>query len=478
MLSCQRLALLLGVSAALVLPASAQEAPAKNVILMITDGASIETWRAASYYRFGALGHEVYDDFDVKLFASTYPLNTEREPTMTNEGAVTFDPAELWAAVPTETVYEGSLGDYQGYFVGYDYARHDYTDSAAAGTALASGQKTYNNALNWSNTDTQLKHIGEYAVESGRALGSISSVQWSHATPAAFLGHNRSRNNYEALGQEIIGSGLATVVMGTGHPYFDQNGAAVAAPGDKAFRYVGGREAWARLANGETEYKLIESKADFEALAAGTLDMGGKEKLIGTAENAATLQFNRPGVAMGDMLDNVPDLATMTLGAIALLSQDEDGFFLMVEGGAVDWAAHANNLPRIIEEQIDFNEAVEAVVAWIEAKSSWDETLVIITTDHGNGLLQGPNSDEVAYAPVINQGAGALPLVRWNSDTHTRELVPLYAKGAGADFFLDAATPEPGLAIYDVAEESRQYVDNTDVFRAAMHAFGLTEDAR
>lgn len=466
----------LGLSTALVAPAFAQEAVAKNVILLISDEAGLETWRAASYYRHGALGHEVYDDFDVQLFSSTYPLNTSTEPTGSDEGAVTFDSAQLWQDQSVDTVFEGTLGNYPGFFSGYDYTRADYTDSAAAATALASGHKTYNNAINWSNTNEKLKHIGEYTVESGRALGVVTSVEWSHATPAGFLGHNVSRNDYVALGKEIVDSGLATVVMGTGHPYFDANGDKVAEPTDKEFRYVGGRETWERLVGGTTAYAHLETKADFEALAAGEFDLGEKGKVIGTAQNIQSLQFNRDGVAMGDRIDTTPSLSVMTEGALNVLSKDEDGFFLMVEGGAVDWAAHANNLPRLIEEQMDFNDAVEAAVAWVEDNSSWDETLVIVTTDHGNGLLQGPDSDKVAYSPILNQGAGALPLVRWNSDTHTRELVPVYAMGAGADFLETVAKPEPGLATYHVAEEAQVYVDNTDLFRTAMHAFGLTAE--
>lgn len=164
----------------------------------------------------------------------------------------------------------------------------------------------------------------------------------------------------------------------------------------------------------------------------------------------------------------------MTKGSLNLLSKNPNGFFLMVEGGAVDWAAHANNLPRIIEEQIDFNLAVEEAVKWVEKNSSWDETLMIVTTDHGNGLLQGPNTDQQLYADIVNQGAGALPLVRWNSDNHTRELVPVYAKGKGAEFFTSVAKSEPNLGTYyKVPAESQYYVDNTDVFRAAMNAFGI-----
>lgn len=458
-----------------VSPSMAQDAPAKNVILLITDGAGINTWRAASYYRHGALGHEVYDDFDVKAFMSTYPLNTSNTPTKTNDGSVTFNASELWDAAPSNEVFKGSLGNYPGYFKGYDYTRTDYTDSAAAATALATGQKTYNNAINWSNNDTKLKHIGEYAVESGRSLGSISTVQWTHATPAGFLSHNASRNEYSAMAQDIVNSGMASVVMGAGHPNFDKEGKPVEAKDDKAYRYVGGKDTWDKLKNGETDYVLIETKEDFEKLAAGKFDLGNKTKLLGTVQNHLTTQFNRPGVAMGQPLENQPSLATMTKGALNVLSKNEKGFFLMVEGGAVDWAAHANNLPRLIEEQIDFNLAVEAVAEWVEANSSWDETLIIVTTDHGNGLLQGPDSNSTAYSDLINQGAGALPLVRWHTDTHTRELVPLYAHGKGAEFFRDVAKKDAGLATYHAAEENQIYVDNTDVFRASLAAFGLKE---
>lgn len=464
----------LTMSAALITPAFAQEGRAKNVILLITDGTGIESFRAASYFRHGALGHEAYDEFDVRIFAATHPLNTSNEPTYTDEGSVTLDPAELWNGTSVETIYEGSLGDYKGYFTGYDYARADYTDSAAAATALASGHKSFNNAINWSNNGEQLKHVGEYVVESGRALGVVSSVQISHATPAGFLGHNVSRNDYVALGKEIIESGLATIVFGAGHPYFDGAGKPVAEPSENDFRFVGGKETWDKLSAGETAYTLIETREQFENLAAGEAVEG--EKFLGVVQNLQTLQFNRPGVTMGNLLETSPDLATLTLAALNILEKNEKGFFLMVEGGAVDWAAHANNLPRLIEEQIEFNLAVETAVTWVEENSSWDETLIIVTTDHGNGLLQGPNSDKIAYEPVANQGAGALPLVRWHTDTHTRELVPLYANGAGSEFFIGIAKREDGLAIYELGEESQLWVDNTDVFRASINALGIAAD--
>ncbi|RUR30684.1 alkaline phosphatase [Vreelandella nanhaiensis] len=472
----KRNALTLALASVMMTPVFAQADAAKNVILMITDGAGIETFRAASFYRHGALGHEIYDDFDVQVFTATHPLNTSKKPTMSDKGAITFDPAELWSDEQVEgTGYEGNLINYEGYFAGYNYARENFTDSAAAGTALASGNKTYNSAINWSNDDEPLKHIGEYVVESGRALGVVSSVQLSHATPAAFLGHNASRNEYAELGQEIIDSGLATVVFGAGHPYYNGAGEEVESPEESAFRYVGGQATWERLVNGETDYQLIESRDDFESLAEGSFTLNS-DKVMGVFQNNETLQFNRPGVTAGNLIESVPSLPTLTLGALEVLNNNEDGFFLMVEGGAVDWAAHANNLPRIIEEQIDFNEAVEAAVEWVEVNSSWDETMIIVTTDHGNGLLQGADSDTNAYSPVVSQGAGALPLVRWHSDNHTRELVPLYAQGVGAAFFNSIAERDDGLATYAVDDAYQYWVDNTDVFRAAMNAMGIEAD--
>jgi alkaline phosphatase len=165
----------------------------------------------------------------------------------------------------------------------------------------------------------------------------------------------------------------------------------------------------------------------------------------------------------------------MTRGALNVLERDEDGFFLMVEGGAVDWAAHANNLPRIIEEQIDFNRAVEAAVRWVETESSWDETLVIVTSDHGNGLLLGPQSGEVPFQPIVNQGTGQLPLARWHTDNHTNELVRLYAHGAGAEGVSALADRRDyGLGYYGAEGEEQYYLDNTELFDAMVAAMGLS----
>src|SRR5699024_6999886 len=119
------------------------------------------------------------------------------------------------------------------------------------------------------------------------------------------------------------------------------------------------------------------------------------DKVFGLAQVATTLQQGRGGDSEGKLPgevafnENVPDLPTMSEGALEVLGQNEDGFHLMIEGGAIDWTGHANETTRNIEETQDFNAAVESVVDWIETNSSWDETLLVVTADHETGYLGG-----------------------------------------------------------------------------------------
>ena len=90
----------------------------------------------------------------------------------------------------------------------------------------------------------------------------------------------------------------------------------------------------------------------------------------------------------------MPTLTEMSLAALNVLDNDPDGLYLMIEGGAVDWAAHANQSGRMIEEAIEFERAVEAVLDWVQTNSNWGETLLIVTGDHETGYLTGPDSGQ------------------------------------------------------------------------------------
>ena len=150
----------------------------------------------------------------------------------------------------------------------------------------------------------------------------------------------------------------------------------------------------------------------------------------------------------------------MTKAALNILDDDEDGLFLMIEGGAVDWASHSNQPGRIIEEEIDFNNAVDAVVNWVKKTSNWGETLVIVTGDHETGYITGPDSGDFGEGPIwnplINNGKGNLPGMEFHSKSHTNSLIPFYAKGRFSYMFKQISHEN-----FDPIRG--RYIDNTDI---------------
>ncbi|MBM3716812.1 MAG: alkaline phosphatase, partial [Actinobacteria bacterium] len=277
--------------------------------------------------------------------------------------------------------------------------------------------------------------------------------------------HNKSRNDYHGLATEMIDSGV-DVLIGGGHPnYTDANTSRSSHFGTGSWI---SQTDFDRVTQGKTPFSYVESKADFEKIAAGE---NVPDKLFGLARVAETFQYNRPGLSNKTVLPwtdkinaDVPSLATSATAALNVLEKDEDGFFLMVEGGAVDWAGHANQTTRIVEEQLSFNESVEAVTDWVETNSNWDETLVIVTADHETGYLAGPGAGVEKGWTALTGTAGQLPNVSWHSGNHTNALVPLYAQGAGADVLQARA------AKWDFVRGA--YLDNTDLGKTIFDLLG------
>ncbi|GAB4130585.1 alkaline phosphatase [Thermopirellula anaerolimosa] len=436
----------------------------KNVILMIADGAGFNSWLATEFYH-GRHGKEIYQGEGwFQVACTTFPLNTSSKPKKSGkqDEAVVYDPAKAWDA---ET--------------GYRYLKSTATDSAAAGTALATGIKTYNNAINWTDDDQPMtgKTLPEIAHGLGKSAGVVTSVQWSHATPATLGGaHNVSRNNYAEIAREMLGADYLQVIMGAGHPCYDNDGRKKTDdPSDKDCQYVGGREVWDKLTSGRhpSGWTLVQTVEEFAQLTQGDTPA----KVVGTAQVATTLQQGRGG-ALGLVKEaifkskpfenpknqNVPTLELMTRAALNVLDNNPHGFFLMIEGGAVDWANHANQEARMIEEQTDFLAAVQAVCDWVEKHSSWDETLVILTADHDCGLPWGPESDVQPFQPIVDAGAGNMPGLRYNHSGHSNSLVPVFAKGSGAARLSEFVRGKDERA-GKIWGFSGDYIDNTDVFR-------------
>lgn len=403
----------------------------KNLIYMVADGWGENQIKATNYY----MGeNQAYESFPVKLFMSTF------------HGMGTMGSKEI--------------GDYFTSYNSYkawhdpEYIKIKPTDSAPAATAMGTGEKTYDGSINMSVELQKMKTLAEVAKEKGKAAGVISSVEFSHATPAAFgSAHNLSRNNYAEIANEMLSSKL-DLIMGAGHPEYDDNGQPRT---DKEYKYVGGETTWNALKNGTLNKRTFtDEKSRIEEIAEGK---NVPDNLVFVAKAATTLQQARSGevqeVNMEDFNQVVPTLAEMSKASLNILGKDKDGFFIMIEGGAVDWANHANEKGRLIEEQNDFNKSVDAVIDWVEKNSNWDETLLVVTGDHETGYLGGEEKQDLGVSTIKDNGKGKMPSMKFYSGDHTNQLIPFFAKGANAEVLNRIASSHD--------EKRGYYVDNTDV---------------
>jgi alkaline phosphatase len=453
---------------------AAPKARPKSVVLFISDGASWETWNMAGYWARGERDGAPWSDWPVKLGMTTFPLNISRKPTMNATPTISYDPALAWSTDPAPPITTPQRPAFPGEperlypapFAGYQYVKMNYTDSAAAGTALATGSKTYNNAIAVDNFGKNLSMVTEAARRAGHRTGVAVSVPFSHATPAPFGANNPARDDYHDIGRQMIRSGRLDVVIGTGHPEFDDNGR----PRTADFTFIS-PEDWAALKGGTAPLTLVQTKAEIAAIADGR--MAPPERFIAIPQVGSTLQFRRDARLAGEDRSNpsgvaftpgLPDLPMLTRAALNRLGQDGQSFFLMVEGGAVDWAAHANDTARLIEEQLDFEAAVAATIAWLRERGRLDDTLLIVLTDHGNGLPLGPDSDRIPWQPVENRGKGQLPGVRWHSGTHTNENTRLWATGPGSECLERFVVGvDPGLRDIIRHNADGRFIDNTAI---------------
>jgi len=432
---------------------------AKNVIVMISDGCGFNHIDAASYYQYGKAGGQVYEHFPTACSMSTYYLGGG------------YDPYLAWN--------------------NFDYVKSGATDSAAAATAMSTGVKTKKGAIGVDENGGTLTHILERAEEVGKSTGVVTSVQLSEATPAGFVAHNPNRSDFAGIANEMINDSAIDVIMGCGNPdFYVAPASAPPGPPPDPYQYVGDIGTWNALkagtaggdANGDgivdddDHWNLIQTQSDFQSLATGP----APDRVIGVvAQVYNTLQQDRSGDDKAapyvvPLTPDVPTLEEMTKAALNVLDNNTNGFFLMVEGGAIDLASHAGQSGRVIEEEIDFNHSVEAVIDWVQKNSNWGETLLIVTGDHETGYLLGPGSDPT-WQPLVNNDKDMLPGMEWYNwlapfspppgfppmppmdprTDHTNSLVPFFAKGDVARFFKDSADE------YDPVRG--RYFDNTEI---------------
>ena len=279
---------------------------------------------------------------------------------------------DYWQAQPSLDDNGGTILDGPSYlnFMNFEAAGSAVTfdsnsfapDSASTATSIATGYKTYSGSINVDETGTiEYETIAEKLhSQKDYAVGVITSVNLNHATPAAFYAHQASRSSYYEIGLELIESGFE---------YFAGGGllSPTGSEGDQDDLY--------ELA-AEAGYTVAKTHAEAEAVSADT------EKAILIDENLADSD------AMAYELDRTEDmwsLADYVEKGIEVLSDDEDGFFLMCEGGKIDWACHANDAASTIHDTIALADAVQVAIDFAEEHP--DETLILVTGDHETGGL-------------------------------------------------------------------------------------------
>ena len=279
---------------------------------------------------------------------------------------------DYWQAQPSLDDNGGAILDGPSYlnFMNFEAAGSAVTfdsnsfapDSASTATSIATGYKTYSGSINVDETGTiEYETIAEKLhSQKDYAVGVITSVNLNHATPAAFYAHQASRSSYYEIGLELIQSGFE---------YFAGGGllSPTGSEGDQDDLY--------ELA-AEAGYTVAKTHAEAEAVSADT------EKAILIDENLADSD------AMAYELDRTEDmwsLADYVEKGIEVLSDDEDGFFLMCEGGKIDWACHANDAASTIHDTIALADAVQVAIDFAEEHP--DETLILVTGDHETGGL-------------------------------------------------------------------------------------------
>ncbi|MDR0893671.1 MAG: alkaline phosphatase [Mediterranea sp.] len=240
-------------------------------------------------------------------------------------------------------------------------ATNSVTDSAAAGTALSTGQKTYNSAIAVDEQKNPIESIAEKAKKAGRRVGVTTSVSVDHATPAVFYAHQPNRKMYYEIACDLPKAGFDFYAGGgflSPHTTYDKKEAPSIFPMFDQAGYT--------LARGVDEYKA-------KAATAKKMILIQKED-----KDQSCLPY-----AIDRKADDLT-LAQITESAVDFLTKGNNkGFFLMVEGGKIDWACHSNDAATVFKEVKDMDNAVR--VAYDFYKKHPKETLIVITADHETG---------------------------------------------------------------------------------------------
>lgn len=268
------------------------------------------------------------------------------------------------------------------------YSANDYvTDSAAGGTALATGTKTKNGAIGVDADGNKVKSILELATENGLSTGVVASCAITHATPASFVAHQLKRSMQEEIAVDFLNSDI-TLFIGGGKKYFENR------------------------ADGANLLEELKKKGFQVALDLETIKNTTSGRLAGIVADEHPATYPERGNFLPESLQ----------AALNILDNNPKGFFIMLEGSQIDWEGHANNVAGVVNEMTDFDNTIKVAFDYADKNPG---TLVVITADHETGGM------------VLNDGdinAGKVEAV-WGTTGHSAVMVPVFSYGTGAEDF-------------------------------------------
>lgn len=411
---------------------AALDAGKSHIILVVFDGMDWHSTRAAAIYNAGKVGYErgrgnslffqkyTADGTTQFGFMTTSPHNrgtnvNVNKQTVLNPGGelrggynIARGGATPWA-YGSDPLYWISKSKDANF-------RHAYTDSSASATSMNSGIKTYNGSVNIDATGIPVPTIAHQAQSAGYAIGVVTSVPISHATPAATYAHNVSRDDYQDITRDLLG--LPSIIHSKKPlPGVDvMIGAGWGVERDKdsgqGKNYVPGNR---YLAKEDLKAINIENGGEY-VVAIREEGVKGAERLAKRAKQAADkghrffgfygaagghLPYQAaagdyepgPGHRSGEIeysdadISENPTLAEMTSAALTVLENDPEGFWLMVESGDVDWANHDNNIDAAIGAALSGDAAIKKIADWVEDNGGWNDTVMVVTADHGHYLV-------------------------------------------------------------------------------------------
>jgi alkaline phosphatase len=556
----------------------------KYVILVIGDGMQLEHEIAASQYLNGTPDQLSFHQLPFKAHMTTWDATTYNRYAWIR-GIEPYDPGtftpgmayDIFSAgrspFPLDKPWSKETEYYLQRAVAYgeadfslDEATNRYkekfymcTDSAAAATAMATGRKTEAGNISWdyggkdgfafgkSDKDGDPENAPFTTIcemlkdQKGGFFGTVSTVPYNHATPAAFISHNPDRNNYyqgrrdwydgPGLAESIFYDVKPDVVIGGGFP------SELGADGSDFSGYIS-KELYGKIVNNKTDDYVMAgpqiagegfSAPHYSTIENAVADINNvnserhQKKLValyssgnwdgpyatsnGTftrhSDGSFVMNSTDPLTESDPMEDGIPNLEHASIQAIKLLLyrsalNADKPFFLMVEQGDIDWANHENDYKWMVGTTWELSKTVDAICRYIDGddkgenanatntgdRMNWQNTLLIVTSDHGNSymrlkrdesgaILLGKGELPTQTPTDAGTGGGQYPFkgnfsysdeVSYGSDYHTNELVMVYAKGAATSI----------LGSYQGTWYPKtNIIDNTQLFKAMAAALNL-----